>query len=115
MARIGVHYEDREPGVELPQASSEEAANADAFFKYTFPAVRRYRLDFAALAAARTRIILAGGRQGRAYRAYRGAVAVAERLGTTVVEFPGDHMGYMTHPKAFAARLREVLGDEQGK
>jgi pimeloyl-ACP methyl ester carboxylesterase len=112
--RIGVNYEDREPGVELPQVSREGAANADAFFKYTFPAVRRYRLDFAALSAAPTRIVLAGGRAGRAYRAYRCAVAVAERLGTTVVEFPSDHMGYMTHPQAFAERLREVLGDERG-
>ncbi len=114
-ARIGINYEDREPGVALPLGSREEAANADAFFQYTFLAVRRYRLDFAALAAAPTQIVLAGGSAGRAYRAYRCTLAVAERLGTTVVEFPSDHMGYMTHPQAFAERLREVLGDGWGK
>jgi pimeloyl-ACP methyl ester carboxylesterase len=65
-ARIGINYEDREPGVALPQVSREEAANADAFFKYTFLAVRRYRLDFAGLAAASTRIVLAGGSAARA-------------------------------------------------
>jgi pimeloyl-ACP methyl ester carboxylesterase len=115
MAQIGVNYEDREPGVEIPQGSREGAANADALFKYTFLAVRRYRLNFAALSTAPTRIVLAGGSAGREYRAYRCAVAVAERLGTTVVEFPSHHVGYMTHPRAFAERLREVLGDERGK
>jgi hypothetical protein len=113
-ARIGINDEDREPGVAIPPVSSEQAANADAFFQYTFLAVRRYRLNFVALAAAPTRIVVAGGRGGRASRAYRGAVAVAERLGTPVVAFPGDHMAYRTHPRAFAARLREVLGAERG-
>lgn len=114
-AGSGMNYEGREPGVEFPQESSEGAGNADAFFKYTFLAVRRYRLDFAALSEAPTQIVLAGGSAGREYRAYRCAVAVAERLGTTVVEFPSHHAGYMTHPQAFAQRLREVLGDEHGK
>lgn len=114
-AQSGMNYEDREQGVEIPQVSREGAANADAFFKYTFLAVRRYRLDFAALSTALTRIVLAGGSVGRESRAYRCAVAVAERLGTTIVEFPSHHAGYITHPRAFAERLREVLGDEERK
>src|SRR5579871_4900342 len=55
-AKSGLNYEDREPGVELPKMSAEGAANAEALFKYTFLAVRRYRLDIAALSAASTRI-----------------------------------------------------------
>ena len=110
LAQSGMSYEDREPGVELISTREESAANADAFFKYTLPAVRCYRLDFAALLAAPARIVLAGGSAGREYIGYRGATAVAERLGTTVVEFPAHHVGYMTHPGAFAERLRAVLG-----
>lgn len=110
-ARSGVNYEDREPGVELPQVSREGAANADALFKYTFLAVRRYRLDLAALLATPTRVVLAGGSAGREYVGYHCAVAVAELLGTAVVEFPSHHAGYITHPRAFAARLRDVLGE----
>ena len=41
---------------------------------------------------------------------------MAERLGTTLVLFPGDHGGFlggeygqMGEPDAFAAKLREVL------
>ena len=105
----GMSYEDREPDVDLSATRAESAANADALFKYTLPAVQRYRLDFAALLAAPTRIVLAGGSAGRDYVGYRGATAVAKRLGTTVIEFPSHHVGYMTHPRAFAERLREVI------
>ena len=112
-ASVGMSYEDHEPGVEFLAVQQESAANADAFFKYTFLAVSRYRLDFAALLAAPTRIVIAGGSAGRAYVGYRGATAVAERLATTVVEFPSHHVGYRTHPKAFAVRLRDVLGQER--
>ena len=48
--------------------------------------------------------------------AHRGAVAVAERLGSAVAAFPGDHGGFQGdeyghrgQPDAFAATLREVL------
>jgi pimeloyl-ACP methyl ester carboxylesterase len=114
-AQTGVNYENREPGVELPQRSPQGISNANALFAYTFLAVRRYRLDIAALLAAPTRIVLAGGSAGREYVGYQGATAVAELLGTVVVEFPSDHVGYITHPKAFAGRLHNVLDDEQGK
>ncbi|MBO0793772.1 MAG: alpha/beta hydrolase [Ktedonobacteraceae bacterium] len=110
-AQSGIDYQDREAGVVLPEVSREGAANADALFKYTFLAVRRYRLDFAALSTASTRIVLAGGSAGRESVPYRCTVAVAERLGTTVVEFPSHHAGYITHPQAFAQRLREVLSE----
>lgn len=48
--------------------------------------------------------------------AHRGGEAIAERLGTRAVLFPGDHSGFMGgeygqtgQPEAFAAKLREVL------
>jgi hypothetical protein len=107
----GMNYESREPGVELAYTPEESAANTDALFKYTFPAVHRYRLDIAALLAVPTRIVLAGGSAGRKFIGYRSATAVAEHLGTVVVEFPSHHVGYITHPRAFAERLLEVLGD----
>jgi hypothetical protein len=39
----------------------------------------------------------------------RAAVAVARRLGTTPVAFPGGHDGFGTDPAAFAAVLRTAL------
>jgi hypothetical protein len=60
--------------------------------------------------------MLAAGAESEGELANRGAHAVAERLGTTPVTFPGGHAGFlggeygqMGEPEAFAARLREVL------
>jgi hypothetical protein len=34
---------------------------------------------------------------------------LAKLLGTEIVEFPGGHAGFVTHPRAFATKLREVF------
>jgi hypothetical protein len=84
----------------------------EVLFKYTVPAVPRYRLDLAALARTPIKIVLAGGSAGRESLVYQCTVALTERLGNAVVEFPSHHTGYISHPRAFAERLREVLGDQ---
>jgi pimeloyl-ACP methyl ester carboxylesterase len=72
--------------------------------------------DFDALRAAPTRIVMAAGVESTGQLAHRGAEAVAERLGTEAVPFPGDHGGFLGgeygqagDPDAFAAKLREVF------
>jgi pimeloyl-ACP methyl ester carboxylesterase len=107
-SRIGVNYQDVKVGVKELQWSEN---NAEAFFKYTFPAIQRYRLDIPALLAASSAIVIAGGSAGRTYLGYRCAVAVAQALGTAVVEFPGHHAGFINHPRAFAEKLHAVLGE----
>jgi pimeloyl-ACP methyl ester carboxylesterase len=68
-----------------------------------------YRLDFDALRAASTRIVVGVGAQSGGVLAGRAAVAVAERLGLTPFTFPGGEYGQMGEPDAFAATLRKVL------
>jgi pimeloyl-ACP methyl ester carboxylesterase len=68
-----------------------------------------HQLDFDALRAAPTRIFLGVGTQSGQMMAGRAAVAVAGRLGTTPVAFPGGHDGFGTDPAAFAAVLRTAL------
>ena len=75
-----------------------------------------YEPDFDALRSASTGIVLAGGEESEGQLPSRGAVAVAERLGTKPVLFPSHHGGFLGgeygqtgQPDAFAARLREVL------
>ena len=76
-----------------------------------------YEPDFAAIAAAPTRVVLAAGEKSEGTLASRGAYAAASRLGQEVTMFPSDHGGFMGgeygqpagEPEAFAARLREVL------
>ena len=55
------------------------------------------------------RVVLAVGEASRGEAPYRAAFAVAEKLGTEPVVFPGDHGGFGSDPVAFAARLRDVL------
>lgn len=76
--------------------------NREAFFSHDVAAVARYRLDIAALKSSEARVVIAGGSAGREYFPYRCAVALAERLGTEVVEFPGNHAGFVEYPHEFA-------------
>ncbi|MCL4394852.1 MAG: hypothetical protein M1482_08655 [Chloroflexi bacterium] len=66
-------------------------------------------LDIDAIKASPSRAIVAGGRTGREFFPYRAAARLAERLGTTRVEFPGNHAGCSLEPEEFAERLRAVL------
>ena len=75
-------------------------------------------MDFDALRAASTRIVMAAGAESEGELANRSAFAVAERLGTEPVIFPSDHGGFFGgeygqtgDPDAFAAKLREVLAE----
>ncbi|MFD1675290.1 alpha/beta fold hydrolase [Alicyclobacillus fodiniaquatilis] len=61
------------------------------------------------LQSASTRVLPAGGRMSRPFLPYRSTVALAEQLGTTMVEFPGDHTGYTTFPREFADRLVDLF------
>ena len=77
-----------------------------------------YRHDFDALRAAPARIVIGVGTQSATMVAGRAGTAVAERLGTAPVTFPGGHDGFaggeyggMGEPEAFAGVLRGVLGE----
>ncbi len=99
----------------LPTA--DDGARGDPLLgQYIVPGTH-FEPDFEALRAASTRIVMAAGAESGSTMASRGAIAVAERLGTTAVTFPGDHGGFFGgeygqagEPDAFAAKLREVLG-----
>ena len=75
-----------------------------------------YQHDFDALRTASTRIVVGVGAESGQMIPGRAAVAVAERLGTTPVTFPGGHDGFLGgeygrtgDPDAFAATLRKAL------
>jgi pimeloyl-ACP methyl ester carboxylesterase len=81
-------------------------------------AVTSYRPDVDALGAAPTRIVVAVGEESEGVFTGRTAVATAELLGQEATVFPSHHggflggeFGYAGQPEAFAARLREVLGN----
>ena len=87
----------------------DDGSRDDMLLGLHITACTGYRHEFGALLAAPTRIVLGVGAQSGQMLAGRAAVAVAERLGTTPVTFPGGHDGFLSDPGAFAAVLRSVL------
>lgn len=80
--------------------------------------VTSYRPAIDKLRSAKTRIVIGVGADSDGELACRSAIALAEALGTTPVEFPGGHGGFLGgeygqpagDPAAFAVRLREIFG-----
>jgi pimeloyl-ACP methyl ester carboxylesterase len=89
--------------------AQDDGSRDDPLLGLHMTACTGYRPDFGALRAAPTRIVLGVGAQSGQMMAGRAAAAVAERLGTTAVTFPGGHDGFLTDPGAFAPVLRTAL------
>lgn len=96
--------------------SEDDGSRDDPLLGQNMVTCTHYEPDFEKLRGVSTTILPAAGKESGEGMASRGAYGVAERLGIDVVEFPGDHGGFlggeygqMGEPDAFAARLREVL------
>jgi pimeloyl-ACP methyl ester carboxylesterase len=96
--------------------ADDDGRRDDALLCLNMPSCPAHRHDFEALRAASTRIVVGVGAQSATMLAGRAGIAVAERLGTAPVTFPGGHDGFiggeyggMGEPDAFAATLRTVL------
>jgi pimeloyl-ACP methyl ester carboxylesterase len=97
--------------------TEDDGSRDDPLVGQNIVTCNQYRHDFDALRAAPSRIVIGVGAESGQMLAGRAAVAVAERLGTAPVTFPGDHGGFLGGeygqtgvPGAFAATLRDVLG-----
>ena len=98
--------------------TEDDGSRDDPLLGMAMGSTPEYEPDFDALRAASTRIVMAAGEESAGEMANRGAYAVAERLGTSVVVFPSHHGGFLGgeygwagEPEAFAAKLREVLAE----
>jgi pimeloyl-ACP methyl ester carboxylesterase len=98
---------DAEPDLTPQPMTPQRQANFDFFLRHDFTAVIEDELD---LAGCRTRIMPAAGLSTPpTVFDHQCAVALAELLGTELVRMPGGHNGNTSHPRAYAARLRELL------
>jgi pimeloyl-ACP methyl ester carboxylesterase len=109
----------REPGPDpagfgLP--TEDDGTRDDPLVGLNMPSTPAYQHDFGALRAAPSRIVIGVGAESARMIAGRAGTAVAERLGTAPVTFPGGHDGFIGgeygrtgQPDAFAATLREAL------
>jgi len=106
-------------GLEMPpQGEADDAASppeeemvatSERFFGHGLLPIALYEPDVAALRSAPTRVVVAGGTTSKGELAQRTAAALAERLGTPLVDFPGGHGGFASDAEDFAAVLRRTL------
>ena len=99
--------------------TEDDGSRNDPLLAQNILSITHYEFDFDALRAASTHIVMAAGAESEGELAHRGAVAVAEKLGTAPVTFPSGHAGFLGgeygqtgEPDAFAAKLRDVLTSE---
>jgi pimeloyl-ACP methyl ester carboxylesterase len=97
------------PTPEMAETFNRIKANADFFLAHGLMPIGSYIPDFAALRAGPARIVIGVGEASAGSMPYRTAVALAERLGTAPVSFPGGHGGYNDNPAGFAEKLHQVL------
>ena len=96
--------------------TGDDGSRDDPLVGLNMPSCPAYQHDFGALRAAPARIVPGVSAEAGTALPGRAALAVAQRLGTAAVTFPGGHDGFLGgefgrtgDPEAFAATLRRVL------
>jgi len=89
--------------------SAEMVATSQRFFLHGLLPIALYQPDLPALGRTKANVVVAGGAASKGQFAQRTAVALAERLGTPLADFPGGHTGFASDPGEFASVLRSVL------
>jgi hypothetical protein len=100
-----------EPTPEMREAMAQFQRNMEFWLGHYFMAIANYEPDFDALKKGPFRIVTGVGEASRGELANDAGRALAKRLGTEAVVFPGAHGGFESHAPEFALKLREVLAD----
>src|SRR6478735_7813412 len=82
---------------------------AARFFDHGLRPTTHYPPDIDTLNNGPSRVVIGVGADSRQLLTYGTSVALCELLGSTPVEFPGDHGGFLGATTAFADTLRTVL------
>jgi clorobiocin/coumermycin A biosynthesis protein CloN7/CouN7 len=104
---INVGLQSEDPAA--PPPSAEAVTTNERFFRHGLLPIAFYRPDFSALQGGPVRVVVAGGTISKGQFAQRTAAALAERLGTPLIDFPGGHAGFASDAKDFAGVLRRTL------
>ena len=90
-------------------ARTGAVATSERFFGHGLLPVVLYRPEVEALRNSSSRVVIAAGATSKGEFPHRTAAALSERLGTPLIEFPGGHGGFLSHPQEFASVLRRTL------
>ncbi len=90
-----------------PQAAADELF----FFAHTLRPSTYWLPDVAVLRAGGTRVIVGLGEESTGQTCERTSNTLATSLGISPISFPGDHIGFTTHPDSFADRLTTLFSN----
>lgn len=102
------------PDPKMLAAIARMQRNLDRFFGHMLRQITAYHHDAKALQTVSTRVVVARGTASTGQVAHRAAVALANLLGTTLVDFPGGHGSFTSHPEACARNPRQVFSVDAG-
>lgn len=91
------------------EAFARIKGNVDYFLQHGLKPISSYVPDVATLRAGPVKVVIGVGETTKGQLAHRTAIALAEKLGTQPVTFPGDHVGYGSHAVTFAETLHRVF------
>ncbi|WP_243355795.1 alpha/beta fold hydrolase [Bacillus litorisediminis] len=100
---------DAQPTAEQRETYARISRNLDYFLAHGLKPLSFYEPDVEKLREGSARIILGVGESSQGQIAYRTTVALAEKLDSEPVNFPGNHGGYGMDPKRFADILHHIL------
>jgi pimeloyl-ACP methyl ester carboxylesterase len=92
-----------------PEPSEKQQADDELFFLRMLKPFTRYEPPVEVLRSGTPRVVVAVGTASGGEIARRSTEALAQRLGSSLAVFPGDHGGFMADPAGFAAAIRQVL------
>ncbi len=92
-----------------PEPTAKQQADDELFFTRMLKPFTRYHPAIEVLRSGEPRIVVAIGAATGEEIAGRSTRALAEQLGTAVVEFPGDHGGFMADPAGWADAISAIL------
>ncbi len=100
-----------ESGVTTVPMTEDRAANMTYYLTNDVSELRRSTLghDEVTIAARNTRIIAAAGADSKDAWNHQCGTELAALLDVPLTEFPGGHNGNTAFPRAFAARVHEVI------
>jgi pimeloyl-ACP methyl ester carboxylesterase len=117
MEFAGFEAPEPDPSAGPPEPPSpQDQADGERMLAHSMLPTTYYRPDLAALRAASTALVVGVGRESGQQLPRRTAEALAEVLGSSVIEFPGGHGGFLGPDRGgaapeFADILRTLLDE----
>jgi pimeloyl-ACP methyl ester carboxylesterase len=103
--------EDGSEAEAAPDRSEKQQADDELFLLRMLKPFLRYEPKVDILGSGDPRVVLAVGVASGGEIPQRSTEVLAQRLGTPVTAFPGDHAGFLGDPAGFAATIRQVLNE----